>query len=43
MKKLRKDASTEEISKYLKEAMKDAEFRKDLSRFIEITTGRKSK
>ncbi len=30
----------EEVSRYIKEARKDPEFRKDLKKFIDISTGK---
>ena len=30
----------EEVSRYIKEARKDPEFRKDLKKFIAVTTGK---
>lgn len=43
MKKPGKNATWEEVSRYIKEARKDPEFRKDLKEFIAITSGKKSK
>ena len=41
--KVKKHEQWENVSKYIKEARKDPEFRKDLKAFIAVSTGKKSK
>ena len=40
---MRNKNSWKEDSAYIKEARKDPEFRKDLKKFIAVSTGKKSK